>query len=71
MSTNPFIPYDFSSLAEPTLLRTREEYRDLLAAIRMDLSPVAGGLKLQVEEALNLIEAELSARSLGQNPHSG
>lgn len=63
MCPNPLVPFEISYAAESTLIQTKNDYLDLLRAFRTYSSYVTNGLRMQIEEALRTIEAELAARA--------
>lgn len=64
MRPNPFVPFEIGYVTESALIQTKNDYIDILEAIRAYSSYVTSGLRMQIEEALHTIEAELAFRAM-------
>lgn len=63
MRPNPLVPFEIGYVAEAALIQTKNDYLDVLVAIRAYSSYVTSGLRMQIEEALRAIEEELAYRT--------
>lgn len=61
---NQFIPVTLPLLTDYALLKTIVEYRHVLSVISSSKSSSTDHIRLQVAEALDLIEGELLARGI-------